>query len=33
MARDNHLGPFLHRVDVGSVEGSFPLEMRSVGLD
>jgi hypothetical protein len=26
-------GPFHHSVDVASVEGSFPLEMRSAGLD
>ena len=30
---DDLCGPFLHGVDVGSVEGSIPFEMRSAGLD
>ena len=30
---DRHCGPFHHSVDVASVVGSIPLEMRSVGLD
>jgi hypothetical protein len=30
---DSHCGPFHHNVDVASVVGSIPLEMRSAGLD
>jgi len=30
---ESHCGPFYHSVDVASVDGSIPLEMRSAGLD
>jgi len=30
---NSHCGPFHHSVDVVSVEGSIPLEIRSAGLD
>ena len=30
---ESHYGPFHHIVDVDSVMGSIPLDMRSAGLD